>query len=252
MRQICVLSAILFLLFSCGKHNDKPGNPGNIPDPTPTAKLRIKSSSGFTYAYDSLGRLTKSFYSNSFPARTEYTYTETTVTGTDFGTNGTSYGERIIYTIGSDGLATSEKYILPAGEPPIITAYTYNTDRQLVEEIANEEGKAPVSRTIHYYNKGNRDSLKSFSLSNGKLLSYIRFEYYTDKPNLLGYENNGISYMGASSVNLLKKYVRIELGDTTTTEMTYEFDAQKRPATSHVIQNGAPLSDVTYTYIETP
>ena len=248
MKQVLLFAFIFCVLFSCGKHNDKPGNPGNTPDPAPTGNLRIKSSSGFTYAYDSLGRLTKSFYSNSFPARTEYRYTETTVTGTDFGTNGTSFGERIIYTIGANGLATSEKYIVSGGSAPIITAYTYNTDRQLVEEIANEEGKAPVSRTINYFNKGNRDSIKSFSISNGKLLSYIRFEYYTDKPNLLGYENNGISYLGASSVNLLKKYVSIGLGDTTVTEFTYEFDAQKRPAKSHMLQNGAPFSDVIYTY----
>jgi hypothetical protein len=248
MKQVLLPALISCLLFSCGKHNDKPDNPGGTPGPTPTAVLRIKSSNGFNYTYDGQGRLSQSFYSNSIPARMEYTYTETTVTGTDFGTDGKPFGERIKYTIGPNGLATGDKYIVGANSTSLITTYTYNTERQLVEEIAGEEGKTPTVRTIHYYSKGNRDSIKSFSLLNDKLLTYMRFEYYTDKPNLLSYENNGISYLGASSVNLMKKYVLIEPGDTTVAEFTYEFDAQKRPARSHMIQNGVPFSDATYTY----
>jgi len=247
MKKVLVPALISCLLFACGKHNDKPGNPGGTTDPTPTAQLRVKSSDGFTYVYDSLGRLSKYLYSNSLPARTEYTYTATTVTGTDFATNGNAYGGGVIYTIGSNGLATSDKLIASL-MTPVITTYTYNAERQLVEEIANEEGKAPSVRTIHYYSRGNMDSVKSFSLSTGTMLTYIRFEYYTDQPNLLSQENYGISYLGASNANLLKKYVQIEPGDTTVMEFTYDFDAQKRPVTSHQVRNGAPFGDVTYTY----
>lgn len=248
MKQIYVLAAILFLITGCRRHVDRPGGH----EPNPASKVRITSSGGFTYTYDSKGRLFQSFYPNSSQARIEYTYTDKTVTGTEFGEDGRSFGPRIIYTLGDNGLASSDKFFLAGHSDSTITSYAYNTDRQLVEELAAEGDKAPVSRTIHYFSKGNEDSLKSFSLSNGKLLKYMRFGYYTDKPNSLSYENSGISYLGASNANLLKSYFRIELGDTTTTDITYEFDAQKRPSKSHIIEDGRPLSDVLYTFIELP
>ncbi|MBS1661267.1 MAG: hypothetical protein JST68_09475 [Bacteroidetes bacterium] len=248
-QNIYVLASILFIISGCRRHVDPPGGDHG---PTPDSKLRLNSTSEFMYVYDSQGRLSKSLYSNSLPAGMEYVYTDKTITGKDVGTDGKPYFDRIVYTLGSNGLAVSDKYVLGDNSTAQITNYTYNTDRQLVEEIAGEEGKAPVSRTVYYYNKGNRDSLKTFSLKDGKLLTFIRFEYYTDKPAVLTYENNGITYLGASNANLLKKYVQINPGDTTTMDISYVLDAQNRPVKGHFVQNGLALSDEIYTYIELP
>jgi hypothetical protein len=247
MKQLLLYCAALCLLTSCSKHNDKPADP-NDPDPKPSIHLRIKSINGNTYAYDSLGRLVKSFYSNSLTARTEYTYTKDSLVGSDFDLQGNRVGSAAVYYLGSDGLATSEKYIIDPSIAPIILSFTYNADRRIVDQTVGEKGKTPTNHTLYFYSKGNLDSSKAISIPDNKVLQVERFEYYTDQPNLLNNESNGVAFIGVGSTNLVKKEVRVNDGATTTIEYTYEFDTQKRPVKRHITIDGAPWTDLTYTW----
>jgi hypothetical protein len=248
MKQLLLCCVALHLLISCGKHNDKPADP-NDPDPAPSAHTRIKSINGNTYAYDSLGRLIRSSYSNSLTARTEYTYTKDSVTGNDFDLQGHHVGSTAVFYLGSDGLATSEKYVIDPSIAPIVLSFKYNGDRQLMEQTVGEEGKTPTNRTVFYYSKGNLDSSKAISIPDNKLLQVERFEYYTDQPNLLDNGSNGISFVGVGSANLVKKEVRVNTTATSIIEYTYEFDTQKRPVKRHVTIDGAPWIDLAYTWL---
>jgi len=244
-RLLCIVA--LCLLISCGKYNDKPPGP-NDPDPAPSAHPRIKSINGNTYAYDSLGRLIRSYYSNSLTARTEYSYTRDSVIGRDFDLQDHPISSATIFYLRNDGLAAHEKYIIDASTAPIVLSFKFNGDRQLIEQTAGEEGKAPTNHTIYYYSKGDLDSSKTFSLNNNTLLQSEHYEYYTDRPNLLSNESNGVAFIGAGSANLLKKEVQVNAGATSIIEYTYEFDAQKRPVKRHMIVDGAPWADLTYTW----
>ena len=246
-KQLLLCCVALCLLISCSKYNDKPADP-NDPDPAPSAHPRIKSINGNTYAYDSLGRLVRSFYSNSLTARTEYTYTKDSLVGNDFDLQGNRVGSAAVYYLGSDGLATSEKYIIGPSIAPIVLSFKYNGDRQLIEQTVGEEGKAPTNRTVYYYSKGNLDSSKAISIPDNKVLQVERFEYYTDQPNLLNNESNGIAFVGIGSANLVKKEVQVNTGATTNIELTYEFDTQKRPVRRHITIDGTPWTDLTYTW----
>jgi hypothetical protein len=248
MKQVFLPVVFVCLLSGCGKHNDRPGDPGTQPGPIPPINVRIKSINNNTYSYDSLGRLTQAFYSNSIVARTDYTYTKTAVTGTDFDREGKVHPGNVVYTMGPDGLATQEKYIFDPGAPALLLGFTFNSDRQLVEQTAGNEGEAPDMRTVYYYSQFNLDSLKTYSLPDNKLVSYERFEYYKDKFNTLGFESNGVSFLGAGSAHLVKKEVRVNYAATTVIEYTYEFDAQNRAVKSHHIVDGAPFSDQTIAY----
>jgi len=246
MKQLLLYGAALCLLISCGKHNDKPAGP-NDPDPSP-ARLRIKSINGNTYGYDSLGRLVRSSYSNSLTVRTEYTYTKDSVIGSDYNLQGDRVGSGTVYYLGGDGLATSGKYIFNPSIAPILLSFKYNGDRQLIEQAVGEDGKDPANHTLYYYSKGNLDSAKTISIPDNRLLQLERYEYYTDQPNLLNNESNGIAFVGAGSANLVKKEVQVNTGATTTIEYTYEFDTQKRPVKRHITVDGAPWADLTYTW----
>jgi hypothetical protein len=248
MKQVFLPVVFFCLLSGCGKHNDKPDNPGAQPGSIPPINVRIKSINNNTYSYDSLGRLSQAFYSNSVVARTDYTYTKTVVTGTDFDRQGKVHPGSVVYTIGPDGLATQEKYIFDPGAPALVLGFTFNADRQLVEQIAGDEGQAPTMRTVYYYRQFNLDSLKTYSLPDNKLVSYERFEYYTDKYNTIGFESNGVSFLGAGSANLLKKDIRVDYPTTTVTEYTYQFDDRNRTIQSHKVVDGASVSDLAYTY----
>ena len=248
MKQVLLYCMAFCLLIGCSKHHDKPAAPGNDPDPAPAKPLRIKSINGNTFNYDSLGRLIRSFYSNSITARTEYTYTRDSMIGRDYDRQGNLHGGSQVFYFGSDGLATREKYIIDNSITPLILTFTYNSQHQLIGQIVGEEGKAPTTRSTYYYSKGNMDSSKTYSIPDNTLLSYERFEYYTDKPNLLSNEHNGISFVGVGNANLAKKEVRVNSGATTTTEYTYEFDSGQRPAKSHTNVDGASWTDLTYTW----
>jgi len=248
MKQVFLPVVFVCLLSGCGKHNDKPGDPGTQPSPIPPINVRLKSINFNTYTYDSLGRLSQAFYSNSIVARTDYTYTKTTVTGTDFDRAGKIHPGGAVYTIGPDGLATREKYIFDPGVPALLLSFTFNAKRQLVEQVAGAEGEAPGTRVLYYYHQFNLDSLKLYSLPDNKLISYERFEYYTDKYNTIGYESYGVSFLGAGSANLLKKDIRVDYPTTTVTEYTYQFDDRNRAIASHKVVDGASVSDLAYTY----
>lgn len=234
------------LLLSCSKHHDKPGND---PDPEP-GKIRMKSLNGNTFTYDGQGRLTRASYSNSIVAYTTYVYTEDSVVGIDFDRQGNPHaGGGVIFYLGANGLATREKFIIDNSVPAIILDFTYNADRQLIEEVVGRDGEAPESRVVMYYSKGNMDSSRSFSLETGELVRTIRYEYYTDKPNLLSSEHGGISYVGVGNVNLEKRDVQIIPGiPDILTEYGYEFDDRRRPSIRHTRVDGMLFNDQTYTW----
>jgi hypothetical protein len=247
MKQLLLCIAALCLLISCGKHNDKPAAP-NDPDPAPSPHPRIKSINGNTYAYDSLGRLIRSYYSNSTTARTEYTYTKDSIIGRDFDLQDHPVTSATIFYLRSDGLAIGEKYIIEASLPAILLFFNYDADGHLVDQVSGEEGQPFSSRRTSYYSHGNLDSVKTFYIPDNKQVQYEQFEYYTDQPNLLDNGSNGIRFVGVGSANLVKKEIRVNNGVTSTIEYTYEFDAQKRPVKRHMTVDGAPWTDLTYTW----
>jgi len=251
MKQVFLPVIFFCLLSGCGKHNDKPGDPGNRPDPIPPPDVRIRSINNDTYSYDSLGRLSQALYSNSIVVRTDYAYTNTAVIATDFDGNGNVHPGGAVATIGPNGLATEQKYKFDPGMPALVLSFTYNAKRQLVEELESNEGTAPDLRTVYYYSQYDLDSLKVYYVPDNTLIASDRFEYYTDKYNTLGRESNGISFLGVWSAHLVKKDVQVNGGATpvtTVTEYTYEFDAQNRAVKSHKIVNGTTYPEVNYTY----
>ena len=253
MKRLLLPCLLFFLLFSCRKYHDHPDKPGNAPEPPPPPKLRLKTIGANTYEYDSLGRISKVLYGNAFVASTNYTYTKTSVTAIDIDKEGIPRTSNVTtYNLASNGLATDYRNIIDQGLPVQILNFTFNTERQLVEQVGGDEGKAPTLRTVYYYGKGNMDSSKTYVLPDNKLVQQERFEYYTDRKNTLTNEVNGISWLGAGNVNLLKKQTRINFAATTAIEYTYEFDGQGRAVKSHVLTGGSPFSDLSYTYVEIP
>jgi len=245
-----IYSLLIFLLAACRKHHDRPADPGNgggQPDPS----VRIKSLNNTTYAYDNQGRLIRATYSNSITARTDYTYTRDSVVGTDYNLQGVPHGGGVTYYLSNDGLARNVRYIIDSTIPPLILNLTYNADRQLEQQTVHEEGEAPDLLTIRYYSKGNLDSVKSFDVLDNKVAEIQRSDYYTDRHNYLSSEHNGVSMIGVSSVNLVKKETQEFPGSGVSTRVliyTYEFDERGRPVTRHMLLDGVPQPDLSYTW----
>jgi len=249
MRRIYVCGLLIFLLAACGKHNDHPTNPGNGGGQQPDPSVRIKSTNNNTYTYDGQGRLTRVTYGNSITVRTDYTYTEDSVVGTDFNLQGNPHGGGVTYYLGNDGLTRNVRYIIDSTIPPLILQLTYNADRQLERQTVNEEGKAPDLLSIRYYSKGNLDSVKAIDILDNEVEEVVRFDYYTDKHNYLSNEHNGISFTGVSSVNLVKKEAQEFPGSSTRVIIyTYEFDEKGRPVARHMTLDGVPQPDLSYTW----
>lgn len=246
MKRLFLYNLCFMLLLSCGKHHDKPGGD---PDPAPE-NILLKSLNGNTFTYDAQGRLIKETFSNSVVAYTTYTYTKDSVVGKDFDRQGLPHaGGGVIFYLGADGLATREKFIFDDSAPAFIIDFSYNAGKQLVQEIIREEGEEPASKILMYYSGGNMDSTRSISLKTGDTLRTVYYYYYTDKPNLLSTQHNGISYVGVGSVNLEMKDLQIIPGTPNIlTEYGYEFDAKGRPVVRHARVDGVPFNDQTFTW----
>jgi hypothetical protein len=120
-------------------------------------------------------------------------------------------------------------------------------ERQTVHEI----GETTDLLTIRYYSKGNIDSAKTIDVLDNEVGEIVRFDYYTDKHNYLGSEHNGISMLGVSSANLIKKEVQEYPGSNVSTRIlvyTYEYDEKDRPVTRHMTLDGVPQPDLSYTW----
>lgn len=247
MQRIYAIGLLICLLAACRKQHDEPTRPGNGRGDKPDSSMRIKSINNNKYAYDNRGRVVRVTYSNSLTARTDYTYTKDSVSGMDFDMMGQPHGGSVAYYLGNDGLAVRVRYVIDVSVPPLIFNFTYSAG-QLTEQTIAEGGKAPNLRTVRYYSNGNLDSIRSFTIPGNVLVEVDRYEYYTDRPNWLGNEYNGISFLGKSSANLMKKEVWESTGTTMVTEYTYEFDDKGLPVKRHTIVDGSPGGDLTYTW----
>lgn len=245
MKKLFAMLVFGLLQLSCRKHTDKPG------DPAPPKLLRIKTINTNTFSYDNLGRITKAIYGNGIPYSTVYTYSKTAVKTADFYQDGSPrQSGTSIFTLASDGLATSDHYFLDPSAPFLVVSFTYNSIRQLMEETGADESGSASWRTVYYYSNGNMDSLKTYSPTTGMLLTREYFEYYVDTKNTLTNEFNGISFLGAGNVNLLKKHTRVDSNTgSVDDEYMYEFDDQMRAVRSVHTSNGAVIGDLHYTYV---
>jgi len=236
------------LIAACSKHHDDPGGERVPPRDKVT---RIKTLGGNTFTYDSLGRLIRADYSNSVTARTDYKYTKDSVVQQDFDRQGNpQQSGRVIYYLGNDTLVHTMRYFLSPAVPALYFTLTYDTEKRLTEQLVGDDGSAPTSRVVNYYSAGNLDSSRLSSVASGLIAETDRYEYYTDRPNLLGEEYNGIAFGGAGSANLIKKRTMISpQADTTVIEYTYEFDADKRPVRQKSSLNGQPWGDLAISWV---
>jgi len=212
--------------------------------------IRLKTAGANTYIYDSLGRLVRTTFSNSVTGRADYTYTKDSIVENDFDQQGQRQGPILINFLNSDTLTSHIRYILDASVPALFFNLTYDSEKRLVDEIAGDEGSPPDSHVVNYFSNGNEDSSRLLSVETGQLVELTTYQYYTDKPNWLDPVYNGMSYFGKGSVNLLKKMVEMQPGDTTVIEYTYEFDADNKPLKRQAFLNGAPWgAAIDYTWV---
>jgi len=251
MKRLTTCCTVICLLAACSKHHDKPGDGGQ--GGKDSTVIRLKTAGANTYTYDSLARLARITYGNSVTGRTDYTYTKDSVLEKSFDQQGNPQGPYTIYYLNSDAISTHGRYIINPNAtdiPALFFNLTYDADRRLVEEFIGDEGSAPESHVVNYYNNGNEDSSKLFSAQTGLLAELTRYEYFTDKSNWLDPVYNGVSYIGKGNASLLKKIVEMQTGDTTVIEYTYEFDADNKPIKRQAFLNGAPWgAAIDYTWV---
>ncbi|MDB5282707.1 MAG: hypothetical protein JWO06_1782 [Bacteroidota bacterium] len=95
--------------------------------------------------------------------------------------------------------------------------------------------------------KDGNESVLTVTDSASKKLVTVYFEYFTDKPNTLSYQNYGMKYLGAQSKNLMKKVVEIRpTGDTMrVTTLNYHFDDKDRVSSKLIYDQRGMLRDST-------
>jgi hypothetical protein len=100
--------------------------------------------------------------------------------------------------------------------------YSY-TDKGFLCPSRVNHGVIYSDSTSYIYNKDG--SLKTESnFTKRRLLVIDYYYYYTDKPNTIGNENKGQSYMGNDGKHPLKELLRIRPGNKDTTRFIYKYD----------------------------
>ena len=100
------------------------------------------------------------------------------------------------------------------------------------------------------YDIVNNNPVKEWAIdNNGKAYLINELFYFEDKLNTIGNENFGLTWLGRSSHNLLKKTTHYSNSDTTVINYLYDFDAQNRVIRKqYQVGNGNIWLEGEYTY----
>lgn len=219
MKKLLFVFMATATFVACKKNAiDKPVTPVNT---AAKIKTEIYGASGTTYAYDALGRLTQRSFSNG--SKTVYEYLSGIVNVKIYNTAGVfQYSYK--YELNANGsVSRATRNDNPAYEE----LNFYNADKTLAERVSKINGNTSTSN--YFYSNGNCDSVR-FTGNNGSWHTTLINIYYTDKTNVLSYENHGYVFNGTDNKNLLKNQVYHYPDGSTNTPVnySYEFDAQGR------------------------
>ncbi|MBL7933437.1 MAG: hypothetical protein JNL60_16140 [Bacteroidia bacterium] len=251
---IALLSA--GVLFSCKKKDDKPEEETPVVTPTPAPTIaKIKSetmttnSNGTTvssktdYEYDSNGRVIKMTRDDG--SYSTLTWGSTQVIQKDFDDNTVTTPASIsTYDLNASGLCISQSQ----GTLGTTATYEYNADGYQTKMTTTNSGQTTVLNFV--ITNGNQTSM-STTFSGFPMTMTI--EYFTDKTNTIGNVNHGMTIFGKDSKNLAKKMSTNVLGQTTASDITYQFDSKNRVSKMSQTQtvSGITTSNSTsYTYFD--
>ncbi len=198
---------------------------------------------------------------------TEYTYTPDnkikTMRSSD-GTNTTyTFKDKSITQVRADSLRglfiTANIFLNSAGL--VDSSVASDQSGTYVEQYTHDaNGNITQSKDVvsgHLYNtstsvfKDGNEMSKVITDSASKPRVSLYFDYYTDKPNSVGYENMGMKFLGNDSKGLLKKFVQVlPTGDTMRSmNFVYHYDDKGRVSQRVVYDSHGTLADSSsYTY----
>jgi YD repeat-containing protein len=238
------MKKIFFLLITTASFVACKKNNIDAPVTTLSAGAKVKTetygASIATFTYDAQGRITLRTYSNG--SKVEYDYLSGIVNEKVYNTAGV-YQYSYKYELNADGSVNRET---STNNPGYEDLMLYNADKTLAKGISKVNGNT-TSRDF-FYSNGNCDSIR-FNGNNGSWQTTIVNTYYTDKANVLSYENHGYSFYGKDNKNLLKNQVyKYPDGSTNTPSgYSYEFDALGRVIKQSSVQgNNQEIGLFTY------
>lgn len=228
-KQFLIVAALSAVIFSCKKSGNDITLPGNN---TTTSKIKTwASNSGITtFTYDAQGRCTEENYSNG--GKTTYEYQPGLVTEKKYNAANVNTST-FIYELNTEGLTIKETR---QQNPSFSESTIYNSDKQVLKHITLINGNTQVSD--YFYSGGNCDSVRF--TSNGNWSSTVIKTFYTDKPNSLNNDAEGVSFFGKSDKNLLKteQYTYPDGTKVDISYFTYEFDSKGRAVKQTRTQGG--------------
>ena len=209
-----------------------------------------------TYQYDEQGRILKMIYDTK-PEWDDsihiFEYYPDKVIEKVFYQNFTGYGKNI-YTLNSDGMAISEKdlWLTQAGDSSVSQTvfYKYNADGFMIEKKTFRYGDTTewILEQWQIAN-GNISSITASDFNSGGMSSVTNYEYYSNTINSLAYINQGRSFFGKSSSNLIKSYVK-NYSTPVTMTITYSYDSMGRVIKEITEENPYPFTDESIVTIE--
>lgn len=192
-----------------------------------------------SYTYDASGRLTK--YEHLGGTKRTYEYQPGLIIEKYYNTGG-------VVTATKNLELDASGYIIHETEPNFPgtpSTRVYNADHQLVKEVS--VSGIYTNSLDYFYSNGNCDSMRY--TTNGVWSETIKWTYYTDKANSFSNKNQGQTFWGNSSKNLMKSeqycYADGSKGDVSS--YTYEFDASGL-ATKQSVTQGANIAISYITY----
>ena len=237
MKKIIIILLAAISFVSCKKNNDDiTANPADISN---KVKKSIYGSGSTTYVYDGMGRVKTQTYMNG--SRTEFEYQPGKVLEKTYDPAGL-LTLTYTYELNANGFAEKETR---SNEPSFQEIRVYNNDGQVQKFTVLQNGSS--STGDFFYSNGNCDSARYST--NGNWNSTVKKTYYTDKPNMLGYEQFGESFWGKKNKNLQKseQYFYTDGSAGNLESYSYEFDAKGRVTKqTSVVDNDIYITFLSY------
>ena len=117
--------------------------------------------------------------------------------------------------------------------------------------LSQDYSSGVLRRSTESKFKDGNETARTISDDKSQPIGTIFFDYYTDKPNSLAPENQGMKFIGQDSKNLMKKVVQVlAKGDTIGTgNFYYKFDDKGRAISKATYDGKGMLQDsTTFTY----
>jgi len=244
---IFMLSIGILALTSCKKDSDES-------EPMPLIATETSDGITSTFSYKD-GRLDKIV--NSDNSKTTFTYETSKVTVSEFESNGTISSTEI-YTLNSKGLAISSTStgkkkksgnmitdrLMLKNSTSTTATYEYDANGYMTK-VTMSDGTTTSSSTL-VITDGNPTS--GTATSEGFTFNLL-FAYFTDKTNTIGQENEGTTFLGKQSKNLLKSATISFIGYSVSSNYVYEYDSKNRVTNQTETDSDGNTHIVSYTFI---